>query len=447
MINGIGTIGWGVGGIEAEAAMLGQPLYFTVPDVLGVKLVGSLNEGVTATDIALTITGILRRKGVVGKFVEFYGEGLKTIPVTDRATIANMAPEYGATMSFFPADALTMDYFRQTGREAGVPLTEAYLRAQGLFVDDATKPPTFSETMEIELDEIKPTVSGPKRPQDTILLTDMKQSFKNVLVQPVSEGGYGMGEETASGKEGALRHGSVVLASITSCTNTSNPSVMMMAGLLAKKAVAKGLKPPSYVKTTLSPGSRVVTRYLEKANLLPSLEQLGFWVDGYGCATCCGNSGALVPEAEKAIAENELVAASVLSGNRNFEGRVHPLVKANYLASPPLVVAYALAGRVDIDFEKEPIGMDVSGALVYLVDLWPTAKKSLMRFCLQWTHSYSVMSIQGFIPMKRGRRFRLLTVCDMTGTKRRRISNRLLISRMVQIMFGLPNRRQTWCHF
>lgn len=373
MINGIGTIGWGVGGIEAEAAMLGQPLYFTVPDVLGVKLTGSLKEGVTATDLALTVTGLLRKKGVVGKFVEFYGEGVAEIPVTDRATIANMAPEYGATMSFFPSDAQTMEYFRQTGREECIPLTEAYLRAQGLFVDEFSTAPAFSETMEISLDTIEPTVSGPKRPQDTNALSDMKQAFKDALVKPVSDGGYGIGEETLETDDG-LRNGSIVLASITSCTNTSNPSVMMMAGLLAKNAVEKGLIPPSYVKTTLSPGSRVVTRYLEKANLLSPLEQLGFWVDGYGCATCCGNSGSLVPEAEANIAEHELVAASILSGNRNFEGRVHPLIKANYLASPPLVVAFALAGRIDIDFANEPIGEDSSGTPVFLSDLWPTSQ-------------------------------------------------------------------------
>lgn len=374
MINGIGTIGWGVGGIEAEAAMLGQPLYFTVPDVLGVKLTGALKEGVTATDLALTITGLLRKKGVVGKFVEFFGEGVRKIPVTDRATIANMAPEYGATMSFFPADAQTMDYFRQTGREEMLPLTEAYLRAQKLFVDEFSQAPIFTETLEISLDSIEPTVSGPKRPQDTNALSDMKQAFQEVLVKPVSAGGYGAGE-AALAEDDKLRDGSVVLASITSCTNTSNPSVMMMAGILAKNAVAKGIMPPSYVKTTLSPGSRVVTRYLEQANLLPSLEQLGFWVDGYGCATCCGNSGSLLPEAEAAITANELVAASILSGNRNFEGRVHPLIKANYLASPPLVVAFALAGRIDIDFAKEPIGMDPSGTAVYLSDLWPSAEE------------------------------------------------------------------------
>ncbi|REB08794.1 aconitate hydratase AcnA [Sporosarcina sp. BI001-red] len=374
MINGIGTIGWGVGGIEAEAAMLGQPLYFTVPDVLGVKLSGSLKEGVTATDLALTVTGILRKKGVVGKFVEFFGEGVRRIPVTDRATIANMAPEYGATMSFFPSDAQTMEYFRQTGRDETVPLTEAYLRAQNLFVDELSKNPIFTETLEISLDSIEPTVSGPKRPQDTSALSDMKQEFQEVLVKPVSAGGYGVGE-AALAKGDKLRNGSVVLASITSCTNTSNPSVMMMAGLLAKNAVEKGLMPPAYVKTTLSPGSRVVTRYLEKANLLPSLEQLGFWVDGYGCATCCGNSGSLLPEAEAAIAANELVAASILSGNRNFEGRVHPLIKANYLASPPLVVAFALAGRIDIDFTNEPIGIDPSGTSVFLSELWPTAEE------------------------------------------------------------------------
>lgn len=374
MINGIGTIGWGVGGIEAEAAMLGQPLYFSVPDVLGVKLTGSLKEGVTATDLALTVTELLRKKGVVGKFVEFYGEGVRQIPVTDRATIANMAPEYGATMSFFPADEQTMEYFRETGREEYVPLTEAYLRAQGLFLDESSPLPVFTETLRISLSDIESTVSGPKRPQDTNALSNMKQSFNEILVKPLSDGGYGLDVNELQ-KVGSLHNGSIVLASITSCTNTSNPSVMIMAGLLAKNAVKKGLMPPAYVKTTLSPGSRVVTRYLKKANLMSSLEQLGFWVDGYGCATCCGNSGSLLPEAEDAILKEGLVAVSVLSGNRNFEGRVHPLIKANYLASPPLVVAFALAGRIDIDFANEPIGMDQSGKPVYLSNLWPTSRE------------------------------------------------------------------------
>ncbi|PIC57100.1 aconitate hydratase AcnA [Sporosarcina sp. P12(2017)] len=371
MINGVGIVGWGVGGIEAESAMLGQPLYFTIPDVVGVELTGSLADGVTATDLALTVTNTLRKKGVVGKFVEFYGEGLRQIPVTDRATIANMAPEYGATMSFFPTDERTMEYFRQTGREDAVPLVEGYLRAQGLFMDEASITPRFSETVELDLATIVPTVSGPKRPQDTVALIDMKQSFETVLVKSVADGGYDKQRvKTAKG----IQDGSIVLASITSCTNTSNPSVMVAAGLLAACAVEKGLHVPSYVKTTLTPGSRVVTRYLEKAELLTSLEQLGFFVDGYGCATCCGNSGSLMPEAEEAIAENDLVAASILSGNRNFEGRVHPLIRANYLASPPLVVAYALAGRIDIDFYSEPIGIGTEGQPVYLADVWPSTE-------------------------------------------------------------------------
>ncbi|ARD47914.1 aconitate hydratase AcnA [Sporosarcina sp. P33] len=371
MINGIGTVGWGVGGIEAESAMLGQPLYFTIPDVVGVKLTGSLPEGVTATDLALTVTNTLRKKGVVGKFVEFYGEGLRHIPVTDRATIANMAPEYGATMSFFPTDERTMEYFRQTGREDSVPLVEGYLRAQGLFMDESSDAPQFSETMELDLSTIIPTVSGPKRPQDTVALTEMKQSFESILAEPVADGGYG--RQRVKSFEG-IQDGSIVLASITSCTNTSNPSVMVAAGLLAANAAAHDLHVPSYVKTTLTPGSRVVTRYLEKANLLTSLQTLGFFVDGYGCATCCGNSGSLMPEAEEAIADKDLVAASILSGNRNFEGRVHPLIRANYLASPPLVVAYALAGRIDIDFDEEPIGSGTDGRPVYLADIWPSAE-------------------------------------------------------------------------
>lgn len=371
MINGIGTVGWGVGGIEAESAMLDQPLYFTIPDVVGVKLTGSLPEGVTATDLALTVTNKLRTYGVVGKFVEFYGEGLRHIPVTDRVTISNMAPEYGATMSFFPTDKRTIEYFRQTGREDAVPLIEGYLYAQGLFMDETSVTPSFSETLEIDLRGIVPTVSGPKKPQDIVALTDMKRSFEEVLEKPVAEGGYNKRRTESST---SVQDGSIVLASITSCTNTSNPSVMVAAGLVAERAAALGLRVPSYVKTTLTPGSRVVTRYLEKANLLEPLEQLGFYVDGYGCATCCGNSGALMPQAEEAILKDDVVAASILSGNRNFEGRVHPQIRANYLASPPLVVAFALAGRIDIDFDQEPIGKGTEGQSVYLADVWPEAQ-------------------------------------------------------------------------
>ncbi|MCG3086564.1 aconitate hydratase AcnA [Sporosarcina cyprini] len=373
MVNGIGTVAWGVGGIEAEAAMLGQPLYFVMPEVIGIQLKGQLREGVTATDLALTVTSMLRKKGVVGKYVEFFGEGVQDISVPDRATISNMAPEYGATMSFFPVDERTLDYFRNTGRGEAVPLAEAYWKAQGLFVSGQEEAPEYTETMEIDLRSIVPTVSGPKRPQDTNPLASMKNAFIDVLRKPVSEGGYGTDQVPSAEPDGnRIGTGAVVLASITSCTNTSNPSVMIAAGLLAQKAADKGLRPPGYVKTTLTPGSRVVTKYLEKAGLLASLEQLGFHIDGYGCATCCGNSGALAPEVEQAIQDKELIVASVLSGNRNFEGRIHPFIKANYLASPPLVIAFALAGRVDLDMETEPLGMDAMGSPVYLRDIWPT---------------------------------------------------------------------------
>ena len=371
MINGIGTVGWGVGGIEAESAMLGQPLYFTLPDVVGVKLAGSLPEGVTATDLALTVTHRLRAHGVVGKFVEFYGEGLRHIPVTDRATISNMAPEYGATMSFFPADERTLDYFRQTNRGEAVPMIEGYLRAQGLFMEDTLPSMYYSEVVELDLGSIIPTVSGPKRPQDTLALAGMKPAFEEILEKPITQGGYGKTRTRTDN----IQDGSIVLASITSCTNTSNPSVMMAAGLLAERAVELGLQVPSYVKTTLTPGSRVVTRYLERSGLLSSLERLGFYVDGYGCATCCGNSGSLHKEVDDALADEDLVVASILSGNRNFEGRVHPLTRANYLASPPLVVAFALAGRIDIDFVHEPIGIAPDGQAVYLRDLWPASDR------------------------------------------------------------------------
>ncbi|WP_010283498.1 aconitate hydratase AcnA [Bacillus timonensis] len=380
MINGLGTIGWGVGGIEAEAAMLGQPLYFVIPEVVGIKLIGKLREGVTATDLALTITGLLRKKGVVGKFVEFFGKGLTNISLTDRATIANMAPEYGATMGYFPIDEVTLDYLQLTGRGTNLSLIKAYYKAQGLFRTDETPDPNFTETIELDLASIKPTIAGPKRPQDSIELRSMKDGFTRIVTMPVASGGYGLNEaelnkhvELESGD--SISTGSLVLAAITSCTNTSNPSVMIAAGLVAKKALEQGLQKPAYVKTSLTPGSRVVTKYLEASGLLPALEEIGFYVDGYGCATCCGNSGALLESVEEAITDNNLLVASILSGNRNFEGRVHPLIKANYLSSPPLVVAYALAGSVTIDLYAEPIGRGRDGKAVYLKDIWPTTEE------------------------------------------------------------------------
>lgn len=378
MINALGIVGWGVGGIEAEAAMLGQPLYFVIPEVVGIKLRGRLSEGVTATDLALTITSMLRRKGVVGKFVEFFGPGLKHLSLADRSTVANMAPEYGATMGFFPTDDTALDYLRQTGRGQHVPLAEAYLKAQGLFRTDETPDPDFTIVLELDLGAIQPTLAGPKRPQDRIELSAMKSSFAEAVCTPVAERGYGLSPAELDKKAALpqlakeLGTGAVVLAAITSCTNTSNPSVMIAAGLVAKKAAELGLVKPSYVKSTLTPGSTVVTEYLREAGLLRYLEQLGFYIDGYGCATCCGNSGSLHPEVEQAIKDNQMLVASVLSGNRNFEGRVHPLIKANYLASPPLVIVYALAGTVRIDFENEPIGYGHQNQAVYLKDIWPS---------------------------------------------------------------------------
>lgn len=381
MINGLGIVGWGVGGIEAEAAMLGQPLYFVIPQVIGVKLTGRLAEGATATDLALTITHLLRRHGVVGKFVEFFGPGLKYLPLADRATIANMAPEYGATMGFFPADQVALDYLRLTGRGEHVPLAEAYLKAQGLFHSDDTPIPQFTKVFELDLGNVQPTLAGPKRPQDRIELSAMKQAFADAVSKPVAERGYGLEPEELEkkvvlpGLSEELGTGAVVLAAITSCTNTSNPSVMIAAGLVAKKAVQLGLRKPAYVKSTMTPGSTVVTHYLREAGLLEYLEQLGFYIDGYGCAACCGNSGSLHPEVEEAIQANDLLVASVLSGNRNFEGRVHPLIKANYLASPPLVIAYALAGTVQIDITSEPIGYGHGNRAVYLKDIWPSTEE------------------------------------------------------------------------
>jgi aconitate hydratase len=383
MINGLGVVGWGVGGIEAEAVMLGQPMDMLLPDVVGFKLLGNLKDGVTATDLVLTVTQMLRKKGVVDKIVEFFGPGLDSMSLPDRATIANMAPEYGATMGFFPVDNETLRYMKLTGRPAEViERTEAYCRAQGLFREANTPEADYTDTLELDLGSVVPSLAGPKRPQDRVALTDMKSVFQKALTAPVKERGYELKTEAVNrkGKVGTnggsyeIGHGAVVIAAITSCTNTSNPSVMVAAGLVAKKAVEKGLAVKQYVKTSLAPGSRVVTDYLKQANLLEPLSKLGFNVVGYGCTTCIGNSGPLPGEVAKAVTGSDLVAAAVISGNRNFEGRVHPLVKANYLASPPLVVAYALAGTVDIDLSSEPIGQGKEGP-VYLKDIWPTSQE------------------------------------------------------------------------
>ncbi|WP_414665072.1 aconitate hydratase [Horticoccus sp. 23ND18S-11] len=432
MINGIGIVGWGVGGIEAEAGMLGQPVYFLTPDVVGVHLTGALREGVTATDLALTVTQILRKAKVVGKFVEFYGPGAKALPVVDRATIANMAPEYGATMGFFPIDEECTSYLRATGRdEKHVELYEAYYKAQNLWGIPARGSIDYSQDLELDLGTVVPSVAGPKRPQDRIELTKLGQEFASAFAKPVTENGFGKApadlaktfhvegagwtkpmqgggsqkpvtaaasaaQDTSATTEremannhptpssvatrakridGEVGHGSVLIAAITSCTNTSNPSVMLAAGLVAKKAVERGLRVNPVVKSSLAPGSRVVTDYLTKTGLQPYLDQLGFQTVGYGCTTCIGNSGPLHPAIEEAVTKNDLVAASVLSGNRNFEARVHQNIKANFLMSPPLVVAFALAGRVDIDLSSEPIGHDRDGRAVFLKDVWPTLKE------------------------------------------------------------------------
>ncbi|HWG90173.1 MAG TPA: aconitate hydratase AcnA [Candidatus Thermoplasmatota archaeon] len=382
MINGIGVVGWGVGGIEAEAAMLGQPVTFQTPEVVGVNLKGELKQGTTATDLVLTITQVLRAKGVVGKFVEFFGEGARTLPVTDRATIANMAPEYGATMGFFGVDEATLEYMRGTGRsDEQVKTIEAYFKAQNLWGIPLEGQVTYTETVEIDLATIVPSVAGPKLPQDRVPLTEVKKDFQACFSLPVTGRGFGKKPEefTATakaeypaGETHTLTHGSIVIAAITSCTNTSNPSVMLAAGLLAKKAAEKGLSVPSYVKTSLAPGSRVVTDYLDRTGLSTYLEKLGFHTVGYGCTTCIGNSGPLPDQIVGAIKQGDLVAASVLSGNRNFEARVHPDVRANYLMSPPLVVAYAIAGNVNIDLTTEPLGKGADGKPVYLKDIWPT---------------------------------------------------------------------------
>ena len=373
MINGLGVLGWGVGGIEAEAAMLGQPISMVIPEVIGFKLTGRLPAGATATDLVLTVTQMLRRKGVVGKFVEFFGAGLDNLALADRATIGNMAPEYGATCGIFPVDQVTLDYLQLTGRDpARVALVEAYAKAQGMWRDAETPDPVYTDQLELDLGTVEPSLAGPKRPQDRVALKDAKTSFAAAL--ETLAGGTPLDAEAAvEGADYALHHGDVVIAAITSCTNTSNPGVMIGAGLVAKKAVEKGLKPKPWVKTSLAPGSRVVTEYYEKSGLTPYLNELGFDLVGYGCTTCIGNSGPLPDAVADAVTDGRLVAAAVLSGNRNFEGRVHPQVKANYLASPPLVVAYALAGSMTRDLTAEPLGEGRDGQPVYLKDIWPTA--------------------------------------------------------------------------
>ena len=397
MINGLGVLGWGVGGIEAEAAMLGQPVSMLIPEVVGFKLTGKLREGITATDLVLTVTQMLRQKGVVGKFVEFFGDGLADLPLADRATIANMAPEYGATCGFFPVDDVTLGYLRLSGREeARIALVEAYCKQQGLWRNTGDEP-VFTDVLELDMGTVEASLAGPKRPQDKVALSQVPQAFKQFvdssapvskkdLARLIGEGGAGaaVGAEesleeepsiacSVDGQELQMKNGAVVIAAITSCTNTSNPSVMMAAGLVANKALEKGLQRKPWVKSSLAPGSKVVTDYLQKAGLTDALNQLGFNLVGYGCTTCIGNSGPLPKEIEEAINQGNLTVASVLSGNRNFEGRVHPLVKTNWLASPPLVVAYALAGSVKIDLDKEPLGQNAQGENIYLKDVWPSS--------------------------------------------------------------------------
>ena len=377
MINGLGVLGWGVGGIEAEAALLGQPVSMLIPEVVGMKLHGRLPEGATATDLVLTVTQMLRKKGVVGKFVEFYGPGLAALPLTDRATIANMAPEYGATMGFFPVDGETIRYLEFTGRKALAPLVETYCKAQGLWRSEDAPEPRFSDTLALDLGDVVPSLAGPKRPQDRLALKDAKKVFREQLPAMLPKGGSA--DATVPVVEGRLKyempHGAVVIAAITSCTNTSNPSVLVAAGLLAKKAVERGLDTKPWVKPSLAPGSKTVTDYLTAAGLMPYLEALGFHLVGYGCTTCIGNSGPLPEKVSEAVRTGDLVVASVLSGNRNFEGRVNPQVKMNFLASPPLVVAYALAGEMDKDLTTEPLGIDRNGQPVFLSEIWPTPQE------------------------------------------------------------------------
>jgi aconitate hydratase len=423
MINGLGVLGWGVGGIEAEANMLGQPLYMLMPEVVGMKLTGKLSPGATATDLVLRVTEILRKEGVVNKFVEFFGEGVSCMSLADRATIANMAPEYGATMGFFPVDDETLAYLKRTGRtEFEVELVERYCKEQGLFRLDDGPELHYTKVLSLDLASVEPSLAGPKRPQDRVPLKSVKKSFEKALVAPIAERGFGLSDsETkatsivqSNGHSDEIAHGSVVIAAITSCTNTSNPSVMIGAGLLAKKAAARGLKVKPFVKTSLAPGSRVVTDYLTKAGVLGALEQLGFNVVGYGCTTCIGNSGPLPEPVAHAITEGNLVAAAVLSGNRNFEGRVNPHTRANYLASPPLVVAYALAGTVDIDFDQEPIGHDRQGKPVYFKEIWPTQQEveqavqsSVLpeMFIQQYSGAFTANEMWNAIPVTAGEQY------------------------------------------
>lgn len=384
MINGIGVLGWGVGGIEAEACMLGHPLYFLMPEVVGFCLTGKLNPGVTATDLVLTITSILRKEGVVGKFVEFYGDGVSNISVEDRSTVANMCPEYGATCAYFPVDDKTLDYLRATGRrQEQVKLVEEYYKAQGMFRTDQSAKPIFTTELSLDLSTVEGCIAGPKRPQDHIPLQKLKESYSHFISAPLNKGGYQLEDSKIKeevvinykdGQTELLKTGAVVIAAITSCTNTSNPSVIMGAGLLAKRAVELGLKKPRYVKSSFGPGSLVVTEYLKDAGLLPYMEQLGFHVVGYGCTTCIGNSGPLIDEITSAIKDNDMTVAAVLSGNRNFEGRIHALTKMNFLMSPMHVLAFALAGTVDIDMDKEPIGYNENGESIFLKDIWPDSQ-------------------------------------------------------------------------
>ncbi|MEM8865412.1 MAG: aconitate hydratase AcnA [Planctomycetota bacterium] len=393
MIDGLGVVGWGVGGIEAEGVMLGQPIYMLMPEVVGMELTGKLPAGATATDLVLTVTEILRKEKVVGKFVEFFGDGVSGMSLADRATIANMSPEYGATMGFFPVDDQTLVYLRQTGRtDAEVQLAERYCKENHLFRTDAAPVPEFTKVVKLDLSTVEPSLAGPKRPQDRVPLSRMKEAFGEALRAPVGPQGFQVDEAALTrkamvqnnGHSTEITHGAVAIAAITSCTNTSNPSVMVAAGLVAKKAAAKGLKAKPYVKTSLAPGSRVVTDYLEKSGLDKELEAVGFYTVGYGCTTCIGNSGPLPEPVSNAVVEGDLIVSGVLSGNRNFEGRINPHVKANYLASPPLVVAYALAGSTDIDLLTEPIGQDESGADVFLKDIWPTHEEvqSVVSSCV-----------------------------------------------------------------
>ena len=390
MINGIGVVGWGVGGIEAEAGMLGQPVYFLTPDVVGVHLKGRLREGVTATDLVLRVTEMLRKEKVVGKFVEFFGEGTASLALPDRATIANMAPEYGATMGFFPVDDKTIDYFEGSGRtKAEIDAFESYFKAQDLYGVPKAGELDYSQVVELDLSTVAPSLAGPKRPQDRIEIGKVKSTFAELFSKPVAENGFNQPAadldtvHTAAGGQ-TIRNGDVLIAAITSCTNTSNPGVLLAAGLLAKKAVARGLKVSPHIKTSLAPGSRVVTEYLEKAKLLEPLAQLGFAVAAYGCTTCIGNAGDLTPEINEAITANDLVCAAVLSGNRNFEARIHPNLRANFLASPPLVVAYAIAGNVTVDLMSEPLGQDSKGRDVYIGDIWPSSDEvhALMKYAM-----------------------------------------------------------------